>query len=83
MDPNGPDSSWELRARRAEAHLAALDTAIRGISGVLALDLVLQLIVDRVRGLAEAEYAALGIVNADGVIEIGRASCRERVFAVV
>jgi len=69
MDPNGSDSSWELRARRAEAHLAALDTAIRGISGVLALDRVLQLIVDRVRGLADAEYAALGIVNADGVIE--------------
>ena len=63
------DLSWELRARRAEAHLAALDLAVQGISGVLELDPVLQLIVDRVRELAEAEYAALGIVNADGLIE--------------
>jgi signal transduction histidine kinase len=63
------DLSWELRARRAEAHLAALDVAVQGISGVLALDPVLQLIVDRVRELAEAEYAALSIANADGAIE--------------
>jgi signal transduction histidine kinase len=63
------DLSWELRARRAEAHLAALDVAVQGISGVLALEPVLQLIVDRVRELAEAEYAALGIANADGGIE--------------
>jgi signal transduction histidine kinase len=63
------DLSWEQRARRAEAHLAALDVAVQGISGVLALDPVLQLIVDRVRELAEAEYAALGIVDGEGVIE--------------
>ncbi len=63
------DLSWELRARRAEAHLAALDLAVQGISGVLALNPVLQLIVDRVRDLADAEYAALGIVNADGIIK--------------
>ena len=63
------DLSWELRARRAEAHLAALDVAVQGISGVLELDIVLQLIVDRVRELAEAEYAALGIVDGEGVIE--------------
>ncbi|MDH4334259.1 MAG: GAF domain-containing sensor histidine kinase [Chloroflexota bacterium] len=61
--------TWEERARRAEERLAALDEAIRGISGVLTLDRVLQLIVDRVRDLADAEYAALGIVDADGVIE--------------
>ena len=61
--------SWELRARRAEAHLAALDAAVQGISGVLALETVLQLIVDRVRELADAEYAALGIARPDGVIE--------------
>lgn len=60
---------WEARARRAEAHLAALDVAVQGISGVLALDAVLQLIVDRVRELADAEYAALGISHPDGVIE--------------
>ncbi len=70
--PEGPgakESNWEQRARRAESHLAALDLAVQGISGVLALEPVLQLIVDRVRDLADAEYAALGIVNADGVIE--------------
>jgi len=50
-----------VRAERAEAHLAALDAAVQRISGVLALDAVLQLIVDRVRELADAEYAALGM----------------------
>jgi signal transduction histidine kinase len=63
------EPSWELRARRAEAHLAALDVAVQGISGVLALETVLQLIVDRVRELADAQYAALGISHSDGVIE--------------
>jgi signal transduction histidine kinase len=63
------DLSWELRARRAEAHLAALDVAVQGISGVLGLEVVLQLIVDRVRELAEAQYAALGIAHEDGHLE--------------
>ena len=66
---NEADASWEPRARRAEAHLAALDVAVQGISGVLALEGVLQLIVDRVRELGDAEYAALGIAHPDGVIE--------------
>jgi signal transduction histidine kinase len=66
---NESEPSWELRARRAEAHLAALDVAVQGISGVLALETVLQLIVDRVRELADAQYAALGIARPDGVIE--------------
>ena len=61
--------SWQARAERAEANLAALDAAVQRISGVLALDAVLQLIVDRVRDLADAEYAALGIAHPDGVIE--------------
>lgn len=69
VDSHEPEEAWELRARRAEAHLAALDDAVRGISGVLSVDLVLQLIVDRVRDLAEAEYAALGMVDEAGVIE--------------
>lgn len=60
---------WQARAERAEAHLAALDAAIRGISGVLPLDRVLQLIVDAVRDLADAQYAALGIADATGRIE--------------
>lgn len=67
-DDTGP-STWEERARRAEGRLAAFDAAIRGISGVLPLDRVLQLIVDRVRDLVDAEYAALGIVNGEGSIE--------------
>ncbi len=67
-EDSGP-YSWKERARRAEERLAAFDAAIRGISGVLTLDRVLQLIVDRVHDLADAEYAALGIVNAEGAIE--------------
>jgi signal transduction histidine kinase len=48
--------------------LEALDAAVRGISGVLDLEQVLQLIVDRVRELVSAQYAALGIVDDAGVI---------------
>jgi len=48
---------------------AALDEAARAIAGVLDLDEVLQLIVDRVRDLVDAGYAALGIVGSDGRIE--------------
>ncbi len=59
---------------RHEAHLQrtqleALDLAVRGIAGVLSVDRVLQLIVDRVRELVEAEYAALGIGDEFGRIE--------------
>jgi Rrf2 family protein len=56
-------------ASRAAAQLAALDEAVRGIGGVLDVDRVLQLITDRVRGLVGAQYAALGIVDAEGAIE--------------
>src|SRR6185503_20726750 len=48
--------------------LQALDAAVRGLSGVLEIEQVLQLIVDRVRELVSAQYAALGIVDAQGVI---------------
>ena len=48
--------------------LQALDAAVRGISGVLDVEQVLQLIVDRVRELVAAQYAALGIVDEDGTI---------------
>jgi signal transduction histidine kinase len=58
-----------LRAENAEAHLAALDAAVRGIGGVLSTERVLQLIVDRVRELADAEYAALATVAAGGGVE--------------
>jgi signal transduction histidine kinase len=48
--------------------LQALDAAVRGISGLLGVEQVLQLIVDRVRDLVAAEYAALGIVDEAGLI---------------
>jgi signal transduction histidine kinase len=48
---------------------AALDAAVRGIAGLASVDEVLQVIVDRVRPLVGAEYAALGIVDDTGRIE--------------
>jgi signal transduction histidine kinase len=49
--------------------LAAVDEAARAIAGLLGVDEVLQVIVDRVRELVDADYAALGIVGLDGRIE--------------
>jgi len=49
--------------------LEALVDATREIAAILELEPVLQLIVDRVRGLVGAEYAALGIVGTEGRIE--------------
>jgi len=49
--------------------LEALVDATREIAAILELEPVLQLIVDRVRGLVGAEYAALGIAGAGGRIE--------------
>lgn len=54
---------------RAREELEALDEAVRSIAGVLDLDDVLQLICDRARDLANAEYAALGIIGWDGRLE--------------
>ena len=48
--------------------LQALDAAVRGILTVLEIEQVLQLIVDRVRELVSAQYAALGIVAEQGII---------------
>ena len=80
-------AAWSrARAGQATDELAAMDTATRGIAGVLDLDRVLQLITDRVRELAHAQYAALGIVDQDFGIErfitsgISRAD-RERIGA--
>ena len=47
----------------------ALEKATRAIAGELDLDRVLQLIVDSVRELVHATYAALGIVDSRGGIE--------------
>jgi signal transduction histidine kinase len=54
---------------RSEDALQALDRATRAIAGELDLDRVLQLIVDSVRGLVGARYAALGTFDDRGRIE--------------
>ncbi|HLE58300.1 MAG TPA: GAF domain-containing sensor histidine kinase [Candidatus Limnocylindria bacterium] len=74
-------------AERAEANLAALDAALQGIAGLHPIETVLQLIVDRVRDLVDATYAALGMADAEGRIVrfltsgISRAD-RERIGAL-
>ncbi|HEX5824324.1 MAG TPA: GAF domain-containing sensor histidine kinase [Candidatus Limnocylindrales bacterium] len=62
------DSDVDLARTQGEVQ-AALDAAVRGIAGLVPLDDVLQVIVDRVRPLVGAQYAALGIVDANGRIE--------------
>lgn len=47
----------------------AFDAATRAIAGLRSVDAVLQVIVDQVRPLVGARYAALGIVGGDGEIE--------------
>ena len=64
--PNQPDPV--AASPRLPQAVEALDAAVRGISGVLDIDQVLQLIVDRVRELVSATYAALGIVDETGRI---------------
>lgn len=54
---------------RSDEALYALDRATRAIAGELDLDRALQLIVDSVRTLVRARYAALGTVDAYGGIE--------------
>ena len=49
--------------------LAALEAAMAAIATELSIDRVLQVIVDRVRPLVDARYAALGIVDESGVME--------------
>ena len=56
-------------ALTVEAAVAALEGATRAIAGELDLDRVLQMIVDGVRDLVQARYAALGIVDDGGRIE--------------
>jgi signal transduction histidine kinase len=64
------DAAWS----RAEVHgraerLAALEAATRAVAAELDIDRVLSVIVDRVRELVGARYAALGIADARGRIE--------------
>ncbi|HUG47438.1 MAG TPA: GAF domain-containing sensor histidine kinase [Candidatus Limnocylindria bacterium] len=64
------DAAWSrVEARASERRLAGLDAAVRSIAGVLSVERVLQQIVDRVRELVGAQYAALGIVGPFGVID--------------
>ena len=64
------ESAWSrATVRNTVERLEALDEATRGIAAVLDVDRVLQLIVDRVRELIGARYAALGIVTPGGDIE--------------
>jgi signal transduction histidine kinase len=67
-------TSIDLRTARAEverasAGLRALDAATRAIAAELDVERVLQLMVDSLRDLVHAKYAALGIVDATGRIE--------------
>ena len=52
----------EIPAGREEV-IDALDVATRAIAGLASVDEVLQVIVDHVRPLVGARYAALGIVD--------------------
>lgn len=49
--------------------IEALDAATRAIAEILDLEAVLQVIVERVRELVDARYAALGIADAQGRLE--------------
>jgi signal transduction histidine kinase len=49
--------------------VGAFDTATRAIAELQSVDDVLQVIVDQLRPLIGAQYAALGIVDANGVME--------------
>jgi signal transduction histidine kinase len=62
--PQNPSAASE-----ADRLQAAFDAAVRGIAGLASVDDVLQVIVDRVRPLVGAEYAALGINDEEGRIE--------------
>ena len=59
----------EADAALAIETVEALDDATRAITEVLDLETVLQLIVDRVRELLDARYAALGMEDPQGRIE--------------
>jgi signal transduction histidine kinase len=59
-----------LEALRSDRALHALDRATRAIAGELEPDRVLQLIVDSVRELVGAHYAALGTFDSNGRIEL-------------
>ncbi len=64
------DAAWSRAVVHGRAErLAALEAATRAIAAELDVDRVLQLIVDSVRQLAGARFAALGIADGQGRIE--------------
>jgi signal transduction histidine kinase len=71
-DPHAPTASPmnDREDLRGTADLvSALEAATRAIAGLQSVDDVLQVIVDQVRPLVGARYAALGIVHPNGMIE--------------
>ncbi|MHB8891836.1 MAG: GAF domain-containing sensor histidine kinase [Candidatus Limnocylindrales bacterium] len=64
------DAAWSRAAVHGRAErLAALEAATRAVAAELDIDRVLGLIVDRVRELVGARFAALGIADGRGRIE--------------
>ena len=68
LTPSAIDRPALDDARAGEA-LEALSDAVGAIAGVLDVETVLQVIVDRARTLVPARYAALGILDEHGRIE--------------
>jgi signal transduction histidine kinase len=68
MAPRRPSAAPAGESLDAAA-LNAVDEAARAIAGLLDIEEALQLIVERVRTLVGARYAALGIVGADDRIQ--------------
>jgi signal transduction histidine kinase len=66
LEADTPAGGWRAEANAAKERLEALDAATIAISQELSLEPVLQLIVDSVRPLVGARYAALGIVDSEG-----------------
>ena len=64
------DPTGDVEATRdGPDFFGAVDAATRAVASVLSVEEVLQVIVDQVRPLVGAQYAALGIVDIGGVIE--------------
>ncbi len=61
-----PETELERRNRQLEV----LNAAAIAIAGELHLDKVLQMIVDAARELAASQYAALGVPNAEGFLDV-------------
>jgi signal transduction histidine kinase len=64
-----PASNASVNLSLDAAALSAVDEAARAIAGLLDIEEALQLIVERVRSLVGASYAALGIVGPQGNIQ--------------